>query len=133
MYLDNMLLWKADGSVDTLASFNKKLPDEFDGIASGKLIPANSTGDVKSSINPVRTVATSKMHVSVQPGLVSAIIPTTSAPAKATLLNSMGQVIAQQNIAAGTSSVELRSNFRGPAVLMVKQGSQRYMQKVILK
>ena len=31
------------------------------------------------------------------------------------------------------NTVELSSDYRGPAVLMVKQGSQRYMQKVILK
>ena len=31
------------------------------------------------------------------------------------------------------NTVELSSNYRGPAMLMVRQGSQRYMQKVILK
>ena len=139
IYLNNILLHKADGTVDTLASFDSAPANiQTSGIASTPTyIQANAKGTGGQAptvaIAPVRAATTSKMHVSVQPGLVSAIIPTTSAPAKATLLNSMGQVIAQQNIAAGTSSVELRSNFRGPAVLMVKQGSQRYMQKVILK
>ena len=50
-------------------------------------------------------------------------------------MNSLGQVIAQQNFTAnkGMNTVELSSNYRGPAMLMVRQGSQRYMQKVILK
>ena len=58
-----------------------------------------------------------------------------AAPVKAMLMNAMGQVIAQQNFTAnkGMNSVELSSNYRGPAMLMVRQGSQRYMQKVILK
>ena len=76
------------------------------------------------------------MLVNVQPGMVMAQFnAASSAPAKATLLNSMGQVIAQQNFTAskGANRVELRSNYRGPAMLMVKQGSQRYMQKLILK
>jgi hypothetical protein len=76
------------------------------------------------------------MLVNVQPGMVSASFTAAkTAPAKATLMNSLGQVIAQQNFTAnkGMNSVELSSNYRGPAMLMVRQGSQRYMQKVILK
>jgi hypothetical protein len=76
------------------------------------------------------------MLVNVQPGMVTASFSAaTTAPAKAMLMNSLGQVIAQQNITAnkGMNHVELSSNYRGPAMLMVRQGSQRYMQKVILK
>ena len=76
------------------------------------------------------------MLVSVQSGMVSASFTASkTAPAKAMLMNSLGQVIAQQIFTAskGANQVELRSNYRGPAMLIVKQGSQRYMQKVILK
>ena len=50
-------------------------------------------------------------------------------------MNTMGQVIDQQNFTAnkGANSVELRTNYRGPAMLLVKQGSVQYVQKVILK
>ena len=135
MYLDNMLLWKADGTADTLANFNKLLPD-FAGTAKGKLVPANSTGDTPTAIQPTRAIAASKMLVNVQPGMVSAsFTAATAAPAKAMLMNSMGQVIAQQNFTAnkGLNRVELSSDYRGPAMLMVRQGSQKFVQKVILK
>jgi hypothetical protein len=50
-------------------------------------------------------------------------------------MNTMGQVIAQQNFTAnkGMNRVELSSDYRGPAMLMVRQGSQKFVQKVILK
>ena len=76
------------------------------------------------------------MLVNVQPGLVSAsFITSKAAPAKAMLLNTKGEVIAQQNFSAsaGTNSVELRSTYRGVAMLVVRQGSQQLVQKVILK
>ena len=139
MYLDNMLLWKADGTADTLESFNKKKPS-LEGIASGELIQANTTGDWGKgstiSICKPKSAAPSKMFVSVRPGTVSATFTATkAAPVKAMLMNAMGQVIAQQNFTAskGTNSVELTSSYRGPAMLIVKQGSQQFVQKINLK
>ena len=135
MYLDNMLLWKADGTVDTLESFNKKKPS-LQGIATGELIQANTKGDWTSTIKPAYVAATSKMLVNVQPGLVTARFSAAkTAPAKAMLMNSIGQVVAQQNFTAsrGANSVELSSSYRGPAMLVVRQGSQQFVQKVILK
>ncbi|WP_294958783.1 glycoside hydrolase family 5 protein [uncultured Fibrobacter sp.] len=139
MYLDNMLLWKADGTADTLENFNKKKPS-LEGIASGELIQANTTGDWgKGSTNSIckpKSAAPSKMFVSVRPGTVSATFTATkAAPVKAMLMNAMGQVIAQQNFTAskGTNSVELTSSYRGPAMLIVKQGSQQFVQKINLK
>jgi hypothetical protein len=76
------------------------------------------------------------MFVNVQPGMVTATFSAVkAAPAKAMLMNTMGQVIDQQNFTAnkGANSVELRTNYRGPAMLLVKQGSVQYVQKVILK
>ena len=142
IYLNNILLHKADGTVDTLASFDTT-PKNITtaGIASKPTyIQANAKGTggqaPTAAIAPVRAAAASKMLVSVQYGMVMAQFnAAATAPAKAMLLNSMGQVIAQQNFTAskGMNTVELSSDYRGPAVLMVKQGSQRYMQKVILK
>jgi hypothetical protein len=76
------------------------------------------------------------MLVSVRPGMVSATFTTAKAsPAKAMLMNAMGQVIAQQNFTAGkgTNSVNLISNYRGAAMLVIKAGSQQLVQKVMLK
>ena len=139
MYLDNMLLWKADGTADTLESFNKKKPS-LEGIASGELIQANTTGDWGKgstiSICKPKSAAPSKMLVSVRPGTVSATFTATkAAPVKAMLMNAMGQVIAQQSFTAskGMNSVELTSSYRGPAMLIVKQGSQQFVQKINLQ
>ena len=142
IYLNNILLHKADGTVDTLASFDTT-PKNITtaGIASKPTyIQANAKGTggqaPTAAIAPVRAAAASKMLVSVQYGMVMAQFnAATTAPAKAVLMNTMGQTIAQQNFTAskGMNTVELSRDYRGPAVLMVKQGSQRYMQKVILK
>ena len=119
---------KADGSTEVIDDFDKK--PQLEGTASGKIVALGTT-----AIKPA-TVAAAKMFVNVQPGMVSASFTAAqTAPAKATLMNSLGQVIAQKNFTAnkGANRVELTSDYRGPAMLMVRQGSQRYMQKVILK
>lgn len=121
---------KADGSTEIIDDFDKKPSTE--GTASAKIVALNGTDAIKTAT----VAAASKMFVNVQPGMVSAnFTAAKTAPAKATLLNSLGQVIAQQNFTAnkGMNTVELSSNYRGPAMLLVRQGSQRYMQKVILK
>lgn len=121
---------KADGSTEIIDDFDKKPSTE--GTASAKIVALNGTDAIKTAT----VAAASKMFVNVQPGVVSAnFTAAKTAPAKATLMNSLGQVIAQQNFTAnkGMNTVELSSNYRGPAMLMVRQGSQRYMQKVILK
>ena len=121
---------KADGSTEIIDDFDKKPSTE--GTASAKIVALSGTDAIK----PAAIAAASKMLVSVQYGMVMAQFnAATTAPAKAVLMNTMGQTIAQQNFTAskGMNTVELSSDYRGPAVLMVKQGSQRYMQKVILK
>ena len=121
---------KADGSTEVIDDFDKKPSTE--GTASGKIVALSGS----SAIIANRAVATSKMLVNVQQGMVSAsFTASTSAPAKAVLMNSLGQVIAQQNFTAskGTNRVEMRSSFRGPAMLIVKHGSQQFVQKVMLK
>jgi len=121
---------KADGSTEIIDDFDKKPSTE--GTASGKIVAISGT----SAITAKPITAASKMLVNVQPGMVTASFSAaTTAPAKAMLLNSLGQVVAQQSFTAskGLNRVELSSDYRGPAMLMVKQGSQKFIQKVILK
>jgi len=125
---------KADGSTEIIDDFDKK--SDLAGTATGKVVALSSTGDIGSNICMSKTAASSKMLVSVRPGMVNATFTTAKAsPAKAMLMNAMGQVIAQQNFSAGkgTNSVNLISNYRGPAMLVIKAGSQQFVQKVMLK
>ena len=139
MYLNNMLLWKADGTVDTLASFDTKKPG-IEGIAKGELIKANDKGDwgadTKSGICMPKATTASKMHVNVMPGVVSAMFTASKAShGAAMLMNTMGQVIAQQNFTTnvGANTVQLSTNFHGAAILVVKMGSQKSVQQVKLR
>ena len=121
---------KADGSTEIIDDFDKKPSTE--GTASGKIVAISGTSAITAK--PIATA--SKMFVNVQPGMVTASFSAaTTAPAKAMLMNSLGQVVAQQSFTAskGLNRVELSSDYRGPAMLMVKQGSQKFIQKVILK
>jgi len=119
----------ADGSTTIIDDFENK--PEVEGIASAKIVGLGTTG-----IAPTRTATTSKMLVSVRPGMVNATFSAaTSGTATATLVNFMGQVIDQKSFGTskGANSVELRHGYHGPAMLLIKQGSQRYAQKIILK
>lgn len=125
---------KADGSTEIIDDFDKK--PGLEGTATGKVVALGGTGDIgANAIKPARVVS-SKMLVNVQPGTVTASFSAaTAGMASATLMNFMGQVIDQKTFSAskGANSVELQSNYRGAAMLIVKQGSQRYAQKVLLK
>ena len=120
-----------DGSTEIIDDFDKK--PGLEGTASGKVVSLSGGSD---AIRPVRVASSSKMLVSVQPGMVTASFSASkAAPAKALLLNTKGQVIAQQEFTAskGNNAVELRNSYRGVAMLVVRQGSQQLVQKVILK
>lgn len=142
MYLDNMLLWKADGTADTLQNFNKSKPS-LEGIASGELIQANTTGDWgassvgdKTGICMPRVAKAMGLRLDVGQGFVAAnFTAARSGVGSVMLLNSMGQVTAHQEFSAvkGMNRIELRNNYRGPAMLVVKQGGQQFVQKLILK
>jgi hypothetical protein len=123
---------KADGSTEIIDDFDKK--PQLEGTASGKIVAITSSGS--NAIKPASIASTSKLRVNVQPGLVNATFNAASASrATAMLMNTMGQVIAQQNIntKVGANEVQLSTNFRGPAILIVKQGSQKNVQKINLK
>jgi len=126
---------KADGSTEVLDDFDKK--PQLEGTASGKIVALSGSGNIGSdAIKPATIAATSKMLVNVQPGMVSASFTASkAAPAKAMLMNTNGQVISQKSFTAskGSNRVELESSYRGVAMLIVRQGSQQFAQKVILK
>ena len=127
--LDNIILHKADGTTEVLENFNKKLP-EFDGVASGKLVASFT------AIKQIQKNVAGKMFIALQPGKVQATFNSVkSGKATAMLMNSLGQVISKQNINAktGVNTVELRANYRGPALLIIKQNSQKFTQSLILK
>ena len=121
---------KADGSTEIIDDFDKK--PQIEGIATAKVVSLSGT----SAIKPASVAATSKMFVNVQPGFVNATFSAKgNVQAKAMLMNSMGQVIASESFMtrSGNNTVQLKADYRGPAMLVIKQGSQVYSQKVILK
>ena len=138
MYLDNLLLWKADGTADTLHNFNKKKPD-IEGFAKGELVKANDKGDwganTISAIKPSIAKAAG-LRLNVEQGSITATFNASKAArGTAMLMNTMGQVIAQQNFTThiGANEVQLNTNFHGAAVLVVKMGSQKSVQQIRLR
>ena len=149
MYLDNMLLWKTDGSVDTVSNFNK-VP-ELAGIATGKLVAESATGDFgaktevktqpgdqpgNSDALASRGYGKLDFKAFVQNGSVRVLFTAVAGQKSSVmLLNGLGQVVAQKSFATsnGANRIELRSNYRGPAMLVVKQGGRQFVQKVLLK
>ncbi|MCQ2106526.1 MAG: glycoside hydrolase family 5 protein [Fibrobacter sp.] len=132
---DNIRLIKADGSAVVLADFDKKLGAETDGIASATRVTSTAPNSGTSAIKPAVATA-GKMFVNVQQGFVNATFSAKgNVQAKAMLMNTMGQVIASECFMtrSGNNTVQLKAETRGPVILMVKQGSQVYSQKVILK
>lgn len=132
---DNIRLIKADGSAVVLADFDKKFGGETEGIASATRVTSTAPNSGSSAIKPV-VASASKMFVNVQQGFVNATFSATEAvSATAKLVNGLGQVIASQNFTTrkGSNTVQLKAAYRGPAMLVIKSGSQMQTQKVILK
>jgi len=119
----------ADGTTTIIDDFDKK--PSVEGIATAKVVALDGT----SAIKPV-VASASKMFVNVQQGYANATFSAKAGVlAKAMLMNTMGQVIASESFAtrSGNNTVQLKADYRGPAMLIIKQGSQVYSQKVILK
>ncbi len=119
--MDNIVLYKADGSEVVLENFNKKLP-ETEGIASGELVASTT------AIKRTAARAFGKMSVNVLPGTVNAsFVASTSGRASLSLVNSMGQIVSTKafNASVGTNTVLLETNYRGPGFLVLKQNGNR--------
>ncbi len=131
--MDNLMLIKKDGTLEVLNDFNKKTPT-LEGIAEGKLVASTFAAPI-TAIKPA-AIAASKMFVNVQQGFVNATFPAQgNVQGKAMIMNTMGQVIASESFVtrSGSNTVQLKANYRGAAMLIIKQGSQVYSQKVLLK
>lgn len=127
--MDNITLYKADGSEVVLENFNKKLP-ETEGIASGELVASTT------AIKRPAARAFGKMSVNVLPGTVNAsFVASTSGRASLSLVNSMGQIVSTKafNASVGTNTVLLETNYRGPGFLVLKQNGNRTTVPVRLR
>lgn len=127
--MDNIILYKADGSEVVLENFNKKLPDT-EGIASGELVASTT------AIKRPAARAFGKMSVNVLPGTVNAsFVASTSGRASLSLVNSMGQIVTTKafNASVGTNTVLLETNYRGPGFLVLKQNGNRTTVPLRLK
>lgn len=133
--IDEVRLYKADGSFKVLESFDKNKP-EIEGAVEADLIITPKEAEKVASVKQNSVAFANKLQVTIQRGMISATFTANkTAPATAMLLNSLGQVIAQQSFTAnkGVNGIQLNSRAQGPAMLIVKQGSTKYIQKVILK
>ncbi len=127
--IDNLVLYKADGSAVVVENFNKKLPD-LEGIASGELVLQTS------AIKRPAAKAFGKMSVNVLPGTLNAsFVASASGRASLSLVNSNGQIVSSKNFTMnrGTNSVLLETNYRGPGFLILKQNGNRTTVPVRLK
>lgn len=127
--MDNIILYKADGTEIVLENFNKKLPS-LEGIASGELVA--STTAIKSPT--AKTFG--KMHVNVQPGMLNAsFVATAAGRASLSLVNPNGQIVSSKTFSMnrGTNSVLLETNYRGAGFLLLVQNGNRTTVPVRLK
>lgn len=127
--MDNIVLYKADGSEVVLENFNKKLPT-LEGIASGELVVQTS------AIKRPAARTFGKMFVNVQPGTVNAsFVASASGRASLSLVNSNGQIVSSKTFTMnrGTNSVLLEANYRGPGFLILKQNGNRTTVPIRLK
>ncbi len=132
--MDYVLLNKADGTADTLTNFDTK--PSVEGIVSAKIVAANSSLDGTSALQPRAIAKASAFSAIAHRGSVTATFNAQKGTrATAMLMNTLGQVIAQKsfNASAGMNTVELTTNFRGPAYFIVRQGSQKNIAKVNLR
>lgn len=132
---DNFLLYKADGSFDVLENFDKNLPT-LEGIVTGQLESSTAPTHENPAAIQARSITANHLFVRALPGAVQAVFTTAnSGRTSAKLMNSLGQIIARAdfNAVPGANAIQLATSFRGPAFLIVKQGSQQYTAKVMLR
>lgn len=143
--MDYVLLNKADGTADTLTNFDTK--PSVEGIVTAKVVevdaaldaaatPTQPTTDPGKDAIAAKALVTSNILVHAQHGSVTATFYAQNAVhTTAMLMNSLGQVIAKQDLdaVAGANAITLTTGFRGPAFLVVKQGVNKFVSKVRLK
>lgn len=139
--IDEVRLYKADGTYDVLETFNKTLPT-LEGIATGSKVDTDEGAANAKTVTP-KTSAISgtpaiakSFHLSVERGVITANFSAAVAGrASVALMNSLGQVIASKSFDArhGANSVSLETSYQGAAFLVIRQGSQKMVKTVRLK
>jgi len=131
--VDHILLLKADGSKDTLESFNKMIPETEGAITSTSLVP---TSGAPTSILANRADLSTGVRVSMQGELlVASFMSTTTGNTSVVLMNALGQPIAREsfNASYGQNSISLQTNYTGFGILVIDQGSVQKAVRVLLK
>lgn len=131
--IDHILLLKADGSKDTLESFQKLVPETEGAITSTSLVP--TVGGPSSVIsNPPGLASGIRVSLSGRQ-LVASFVSTTSGNASVVLMNALGQPIAQKqfNASLGQNEITLQANYSGLGILVVQQGSVQKTARIMLK
>lgn len=135
MTVDYVALVKSNGTLDTIASFNKKVPTTEGNIDTAKLIPTPAEAYKAASIRAIKSSITSpNLYVSTAPGMLSATFAAEqSGMASVTLLNPLGQVIGQKSFmaSAGTNLISFDTKYRGVVLVEVRQNSSVLSAKAI--
>lgn len=136
MTIDYVALVKKDGSLDTIADFNKKLPTIEGNIGTAKLI-ATPKAAYKPAGIAARSVAGARtLLVSTAAGkLVAGFDAAKAGMAEVTLLNPQGQVIVRKSVAtaAGANVVSLDTDYRGLVLVQVRQDAAVLSGKAVLR
>lgn len=131
--IDRVLLLKANGTVDTLETFDKKIPETDGGVLTATLV---ATSQITSALHPVKTAITTKVQLSVESNQIKvAFASSNNGPATLLLTNAEGKTIARQSFAAsrGANTVALASTYRGLGFLVLEQGGVRMATPVHIK
>lgn len=132
--IDNVVLWKADGTTDTLETFNKKLPATEGNVSNTELV-ATVSNPTKVCGSPIKRFSTTLSFTQNANQLNVSFASERSSKGTLVLMNSLGQVIAEKsfNAVKGLNTVSLNTGFRGVAFVQVRQQSSFSTAKVIIK
>jgi len=137
MTIDYVALVKADGTLDTIANFNKATPTIEGNISSVELITTPAAAYISTGIRSFNSATNAQeLNVSNASGLITASFNAlVSGMVRVTAMNPLGQVIAQKYYMAnkGANQVSLATSYRGVALVQVRQNSSEATAKVILK
>lgn len=131
--VDRVLLLKADGTADTLETFDKKIPETDGGILTATLV---ATSQISSALQPVKLALATKVQLSIKPNQIQIAFESASqGPATILLTNAQGKIIARQSFVAsrGANTVELASSYRGQGFLVLEQNGNRLASPVHMK
>jgi len=132
--IDQVLLLKTNGTVDTLESFNRKIPETDGGILSATLVPTPAAADALPIVSAALASAALQFRIAANQVFVQ-FESAVAGPVTLQLTNAQGQVLSQKRMEAvrGSNRVALQSSTHGPGVLVVQQGKQRFSVPVLLQ